>query len=45
LDQLSLPKGYVVAPAKERLALSRRVDFLPLEELLDALRLRPKVSK
>lgn len=42
LEQLSLPKGYVVAPAKERISLSRKVEFLGLDQLITELRLKPK---
>ncbi len=39
MDQLSLSHGYVVAPTKKRQPLSRRVDFLSLEDLLHHLRI------
>jgi predicted AAA+ superfamily ATPase len=42
MEQLSLPKGYVVAPTKERLSLSRKVEFLGLDRLIAELRLEPK---
>lgn len=45
MEQLSLPHGYVVAPARRRQALSRRVDFVSLDDLLGDLRLKPKVER
>jgi uncharacterized protein len=41
MDQLSLRRGYVVAPVEERKALSKKVDVMPLSELIDVLRIRP----